>query len=137
MSSFKWEPGNAPRDMIDKIRDEIADKERFAITLISQFYAPKVEAWMKTNAIWTDRTGNARQSLYTWVDEVGDTIILWLSHGVKYGIYLETRFSGRYSIIDPSIDYFFPRIMQDIRNTLGTGVRVSAMGSTRIRSETT
>lgn len=62
------------------------------------------EGWMKENAPWTDRTGNARATLRTTTEheaKVHHTI--WLFGGVPYQVWLEVRFAGRYAIIGPAI----------------------------------
>lgn len=79
---------------------------------VMEFYDSKIESYMKTNAKWTDRTGNARSGLRAvaghtpfvshWID---------LFHSVPYGIWLEVRFSGRYAIVIPSIVRYGPMIM--------------------------
>jgi hypothetical protein len=79
-------------------------------------YAPEIEAWMKQNAIWTDRTGNARQTLSAEAAELSAGLIeITLSHGVEYGIWLELAHGGSYAIIGPAIDYFAPRIWADVQ----------------------
>lgn len=59
----------------------------------------------RVNAPWTDRTTNARNGLHSGVS-IGMNQEFWelyLAHTVFYGIYLETRFSGKYQIIAPTI----------------------------------
>lgn len=60
-------------------------------------------AFMKTNARWTDDTGNARAGLSAQAFREGNTHTLLLSHAVHYGIWLEVRFSGKYRIIWPAL----------------------------------
>lgn len=86
-----------------------------AIEALAKSYAPQIETWMKENAPWTDRTGNARQSLYTRVDRQPQQITITLDHGVNYGVYLEFRNAGRYAIIDPALDHWVPIIFGGIR----------------------
>ncbi|MDQ7034353.1 MAG: hypothetical protein Q9P01_05810, partial [Anaerolineae bacterium] len=52
--------------------------------------------------------------LHAWVDELSnDTVRLYLSHGlVDYGIYLETKYAGRYAIIWPTIQRHLPEIQK-------------------------
>lgn len=74
---------------------------------------------MKSNASWTDRTGNARQSLNAEVEDMAmDMVEIVLSHGVEYGIYLELSHGGAYAIIAPAVDVFAPRIWADVRAML-------------------
>lgn len=71
--------------------------------------APRIQSHMRTNAPWNDRTGNARNGLFTRVDTSTNQVDIVLYHSVPYGIYLETRWSGKYAIINPSIQYWAPK----------------------------
>lgn len=61
---------------------------------------------MKLGAKWTNRTGNARGSLGVVPDPhfVGNLMELFLTGGVKYMFYLETKFAGAFSILGPTLD---------------------------------
>jgi hypothetical protein len=86
------------------------------VVIIYQRWAPEIANWMKENAPWTDRTGNARQGLYTAVENVVNTMVeLIMSHGVEYGIFLELKNAGHFAIVNPALDYFAPKIWQDVR----------------------
>jgi hypothetical protein len=81
------------------------------IVAIAQSFAPQIANWMKQNAPWTDRTGNARQGLYTEVNHVVRSMVeIIFSHGVAYGLWLEIRHAGAYAIVNPALDYWAPRI---------------------------
>jgi hypothetical protein len=74
---------------------------------------------MNFNAPWTDRTGNARQGLAAQAFDEGANQGIVLFHQVPYGIWLEVRFSGRYAIIEPTIDVMGPQVMESLNNILG------------------
>ncbi len=85
------------------------------VRAIAQRWAPEIANWMKDGAPWTDRTGNARQTLYTAVEEVVNQMVtIILSHGVYYGIFLELRNAGRFAIVNPALDHFAPLIWDDV-----------------------
>lgn len=88
-----------------------ADRVQEAAWRTAQYSAPRVESYMKINAPWTDRTGNARNGLAARAYREGDEIGIVLFHQVPYGIYLETRFDGRYGIINPTIESMGPEVM--------------------------
>lgn len=75
----------------------------------------------KKNAPWTDRTGNARAGLHA-THEFGpeDNFYaeLIIAHSVFYGIYLEIRFSGKYAILMPTVNYIGPVIIRKIESLL-------------------
>lgn len=84
-----------------------------AIKQVARYWQGVFESYAKQNAPWMDRTANARQSLHAWIEELsGDVVRLFLSHGVVYGKYLETKYSGRYAIIWPTIKRHLPKIRQ-------------------------
>lgn len=73
--------------------------------------ATEAEAYMKSNASWTDQTGNARNGLKTQVVVNKNSVAIILHHSVPYGIWLEVRWSGRYAVIMPTIEVMAPRYM--------------------------
>jgi len=80
--------------------------------------APQVENYMKLNAPWTDQTTNARNGLAARAYEDRGEYGIVLFHQVDYGIWLETRFGGRYSIINPTIEAMGPKVMRDFDRLL-------------------
>lgn len=76
---------------------------------------PAIESWMRNNATWTDRTGNARRYLNTAVYPIlYDWIVLQIAHGVPYGTSLETVSLGKFQILTPTIDHWGPILMDDV-----------------------
>lgn len=95
----------AKLDVLDEL-----NKKR--IRKVFSFNSSRIESDMKSNARWTDRTGNARNGLMCTVEGRGDEITLVLSGSVPYQVYLETRWSGKYAIIKPSVLKWAPKVMQ-------------------------
>ena len=88
-----------------------------ASVAVATYFAPVVEAEAKSNAPWTDRTGNARQGLTGFVDDVSATMVyLYLSHRVTYGVFLEIKNSGRYAIILPTLEKHYTAIFQMLQD---------------------
>jgi hypothetical protein len=116
-TGFVWH--EKPPDALEEIYRAYADAVRAGITGIALRRAPEIQNWMRENAVWTDRTGNARQSLHTAVEVLATQIAIHLAHGVTYGVSLELRNSGRYAIIGPALDEFAPVIWQDVKRLLG------------------
>jgi hypothetical protein len=86
------------------------------VKTLAERYSVEIEAWIKSNAPWTDRTGNARQTLYSEVTDIANSAaIIIISHGVEYGTFLELAHGGSYAIITPALDHFIPRIWRDVR----------------------
>lgn len=92
--------------------------ERF-VSSVMDYHGLRGEAYMKKNAPWIDRTGNARGSLHTRVEKGVSQQTLVLAHGMPYGIWLEVRWAGRYSIIRPTLPTLGNDVMQTFRKGLG------------------
>lgn len=66
--------------------------------------------YAKANAPWDDRTGDAREGLDVDVYWQGHEVVWDMFHTVDYGVYLETRWNGKYAIIMPTLEMFAPQI---------------------------
>jgi hypothetical protein len=97
--------------LIDKLRSSPMKANR-ALTAAVKYHQPRAERKMKTGAPWTDRTGNARLSLFTKAEITpGHSYGFVLAHGASYGIWLEVRFSGRYATVVPTVHSEGPQFM--------------------------
>ena len=76
------------------------------------YTAANMQSQARSNAPWQDQTCNARQGLFakpyrsyagSFGSTGGATVGAVLYHTMPYGIYLETRFSGRYRVIVPTV----------------------------------
>lgn len=80
----------------------------------AQRLASDALAYMKANAPWKDRTGQARSTLMATVvdDEDAHTSTVFLGYGVFYGPLLENKtYRGRsYAIIRPTVSYFKDKV---------------------------
>jgi hypothetical protein len=80
--------------------------------------APKVQDYARSNAKWTDRTGNARQGLFAKYSGEGGVHQIDLYHTVPYGIWLEVRWAGKYAVIAPTVNVEGQRIMAQMQGLL-------------------
>jgi hypothetical protein len=91
-----------------------------AVTAAVEYQATKAETYMRTRASWTDRTGNARNGLHTSTQhQAMHRHRIICAHGVSYGIWLEVRFSGRYSIVPETVQVQGKELMALIGGLLG------------------
>ncbi len=74
------------------------------------------EEYMKANAPWTDRTGDARRGLKATVSwsKAGYVSTMELSHSVYYGVYLELSMEKRFAIIEPTVRVKGPDLMSGV-----------------------
>lgn len=88
---------------------------RKAVVDLLKTWERQIEAYAKQNAKWRDRTGNARQNLFSHTDDEGNSIKLYLSHRMDYGLWLELKYSGRYAIVMPTLQAHERQIMDSVR----------------------
>lgn len=90
--------------------------------MAGQFLRAEQEApgFMKLNAPWTDRTGNARAGLHAKlnIENRGEAFELIFAGTVYYQIFLEARFSGKFAIIMPTVNYFGGLLMDRIASSI-------------------
>lgn len=110
---FVW--NKAPAQAFPGGYDSYAQDVYQTIMALVLIRSAQIEAWMKANAIWIDRTGNARQSLHTDVLALKSHIKIALSHGMTYGKWLELAHGGTYAIITPALDFWGPVLWEDVR----------------------
>lgn len=72
----------------DGVRESLRRKKA-ATYLLCQNISNDMERKAKSIAPWQDRTAHARQSINHNTQLLGDDIEMTISHGVKYGRYLE------------------------------------------------
>lgn len=77
---------------------------RQAVFQLLQYYGGVAQQDAQHNAPWTDRSGNARQTLRGYADENGDVLRMVLKHGMPYGVYLETKNGGRWGIVTRTVE---------------------------------
>ena len=114
--AFNWIM--APSTVFETAGQEYARRVHQATFLLAQRYAPEIENWMKQNAPWTDRTGNARAALWAEAFDFVDTVVIAFGHGVDYGTFLELANAGNYAVITPALDNFTPKIWNDVQEML-------------------
>jgi len=116
-AGFRWE--RPPDVVFTELAEAYTAAVHRGVKAIVQRWAPQIENWMKENAPWTDRTGNARQTLHTEIEDVvNQAVALILAHGVHYGVFLELKNAGRYAVVTPALDEFGPAIWSDVREML-------------------
>ena len=100
MADLVWDPSEFVQSC-----EQYRSKILTSVLLICEIASAKMEAYAKSNAIWTDRTGNARQKLRgeaAWVSK--DQIMIAVSHHMSYGFWLELAHGRKYKILEQSIE---------------------------------
>lgn len=93
-------------------------KAKRAIALRVNLAVPQSVTYAKKNAPWTDRTGNARSGLHASASAEDNVFSLLLAHSVYYGLFLETRWNGKYAIIMPTLQWIGAKLIEEIEKDL-------------------
>ena len=132
-TGFEWVV--SPKVIADGL-ERYGEKALVAIQAVANYWGQLIQNEARENAVWEDRTGNARGGLFFAVDGFGlgtitgevtpeaksemsdvavesgdkDTLIITLGHTVFYGKFLETSNGGRYAIIMSTMEQNFPKL---------------------------
>lgn len=110
---------NYNESTLKKNLDKMSEKLGAVILMYASTKASELEAKMKINRPWTDRTGMAKALLKAKVSQPSPTIVrITLAHGVSYGIWLELAHGKNYAIIAPTIRNEGPRVISDFDNLM-------------------
>ena len=78
--------------------------------------ATQIEDYGKQNAAWTDRTGNARQTLKGFAySPRSRLIVLIFKQQMTYGLWLEIAHQGRYAIVMRSLEMHYGDAMRSVQ----------------------
>lgn len=111
--SIEWD--GTDEQMIAALERYEADVQK-TVRAVADYFAPIIEREARVNAVWTDRTGNARAGLHSEVEDLAQqTVALWLSHGVNYGLWLEVIGAGKWAIIAPTLEAHYGQIEEMLR----------------------
>lgn len=127
-SGFKWVI--APEDELIPNLHEYGRKVLVAVQAVATYWGQLIQDKGRLEAVWEDRTGNARSGIFFAVDGFGlepvtgtvtpeaqsqkddvtiengdeNTLIITLGHTVFYGKFLELSNGGQYAIIMSTIE---------------------------------
>ena len=114
MADLVWDPSQFVQSC-----EQYRNKFLVSVLLVCEIASTNMEAYAKTNAIWTDRTGNARQKLKgeaAWVSK--DQIMIAVSHHMDYGFWLELAHGRKYKILEQSIEDNVEELYRALRRLL-------------------
>lgn len=83
--------------------DEVLTKVKAGIQLFGETAGKDLEAKAKAKAPWTDRTGNARNTIQGGFQWSGENGVIYISGNVDYFQYLELYHQKRWAILWPTI----------------------------------
>ena len=89
-----------------------------ALKAYSDTSAKVFESYAKQNRPWTDRTGQARQRLTGYVEDIPVGFRINIAHGVDYGIWLEYAHEMKYAILEPTVRIKGQEVINGMNNLL-------------------
>lgn len=114
--AFKFDYGQST---LSSGLDKMTDKLGAVVLMYASTKAVELEATMKQNRPWTDRTGMAKATLNAKVSQPNEDLIrITLAHGVNYGIWLELTNEKNYAIVGPTVDQEGPRMVTDLHDLM-------------------
>lgn len=111
-------------DSLSPALKELLPRVDAAVDLVFDRYEAVAETYARSNAPWTDRTGNARQGLFAQHDSepmVQHTLTVYGT--MDYTFWLEVRWSGKYAIIGPTLLDIAPEMAADLAAAVSRAVR--------------
>lgn len=115
MSSWvEWRGQREVKQAMGRYMQDVRTK----IIELADRWAVEFENYAKDNRPWSDRTSNARQALFSLVETGDGKVIIYLSHGVEYGVWLELKNQGRYAIIMPTLEHYYAQVQQSYKRLL-------------------
>lgn len=106
-------------DELSQNLDEFQGRLKYAVQMYASTKANELEALMKANRKWTDRTGMAKARLNASISEPDEnTVRITLAHGVEYGIWLELANEKNFAIIAPTLSQQGPRVIEGLNDLM-------------------
>lgn len=118
---------------VDNVKNNIKnifERRRASLYALALYYAAQAINYFRSvqpptpnskGKFWTNRTGQAAARMFTNA-ELGKDFITWfMAHGVQYGVYLELANDRRYAAINPIIQRYAGRFIEDAKKLYGTG----------------
>jgi len=111
-----WE---VPPSVLAKATADYARRLYQAVVKLADYFGARIEAYGKTHARWTDRTGNARSGLTAKVIPAAAAVTILFAQTVSYGIWLEVAHQGRFAIVLESLQVHYGEIMSALTRLAG------------------
>ena len=116
MTGFRWV---RPPSVLVQALDDYERRVLLAVAAVAKMFEPILKSHAKEHAPWTDRTGNARQTLFSASELAEEVVTLYLSHGMEYGKYLELCRGGKYAIIMKTLQAHYGAIAAELQGIFG------------------
>jgi hypothetical protein len=99
-------------DRVLRFVNQYPNRFRAVARRVLEDQAAIIEQRMKDEHVWENRSGDAERELRCRLFDDGKVLRLRASHGVPYGIHLETAHQGRYAILQPTVRSQWPTALK-------------------------
>ena len=89
------------------------------VEAVAKVSAATMQNYARQNRRWEDQSGHARAELHGgsyW--QTMDTMMIYVAHGMSYGVYLELANEGHYSILEESVNVHRQEIFNNIKRIM-------------------
>ena len=97
---------------------EIRQRSMFACEQVAKSAAARMEGEAKRNAPWTDRTGNARQTIRGVSGWAGKKLRCGVTGNMEYSPYLEFTHEGQNAVLFPTLENNRAKIMEQMKRVV-------------------
>jgi len=115
-TAFRWID---PPSVIVRGLDDYRKRMLEAVYSLAMYFVARMQAHAQQNASWTDQTGNARAGLRAVAIRLATAVVIVLFHTMSYGKWLELANQGRFQILLPTLQTFYPQILAALRRLVG------------------
>ena len=99
--------------------DKWHQEKRAGCEAIARNITGKIQKKARKEAIWQDRSGDARKGLMGGTQWDSFTaLIIYLAHSMEYGPYLELCNDGKYAIIEKTINSFRKELYDSLKRVM-------------------
>ena len=96
-----------------------AAEKRAGVEALGKVSASQMQNYARQNRRWKDRTGNARAGLNAgsfW--QSPEVMIIYLTHSMSYGVYLELANDGKFAILEEAINKYREEIHKNLKRIM-------------------
>lgn len=100
---------------------KIVDRKNLALTALCKYYAELViqdfKSSQNSQKYWMNQSNFAKDLMFAknFFDPSDNSVGFFMSHGVKYGVYLELANDEKHAAIRPTIMKFLPQFKEEVK----------------------
>lgn len=106
------------QNVLYNIVSGIKKQADYALDAVCEAGAERMESYAKTNAPWTDRTGNARRTLEGFSEVEGHNRYIGVCGNMDYSPSLEMLHGKKYAILYPAVQVETSDLLMRLANTV-------------------